>query len=499
MRRVLSGVVAAAVCVAMTSCGGKSEPSIDVTTDAFHERVVAFCGACHAYPAPDVFPREYWPKEVKQGFGFFEASGRKDLDAPPFDAVVEYYVRHASDAPVFAQATVSADAPLRFEQTQVPAPADTEFPTVSFVRPTDAGTAALFADMSVGRLERLSFDGQEPEIRTLASVEFPAQFIEVDFDQDGHNDLLISDLGSFRPSDHTLGKVIWARWDAESASYQTDVLIKGLARVADVQALDLEGDGDLDLIVGEFGWRKSGNLLLFEQSVSDDGTRTFRRTVLDDRHGASHIRIGDLNGDQRPDFAVLMSQEHEVVMVFLGQDDGSFQKETVFKAGNPAYGSSGIELEDLDGDGDLDVLYSNGDTMDSDLLQPYHGIQWLENDGAAGFAHHRLTDMPGAFRAVSGDLDGDGDPDIIASAIFNWSDSADLGTLVWLEQIAPGEFRRHDLDIGFEGHNMALEIVDLDRDGRKDIVVGHGYAEPSPMSEDASWLTVWWNRGPRDK
>src|SRR6266568_4770474 len=38
------------------------------------EQVHTFCGACHAYPPADSFPRKHWRAEVERGFRFFEQS-----------------------------------------------------------------------------------------------------------------------------------------------------------------------------------------------------------------------------------------------------------------------------------------------------------------------------------------------------------------------------------------------------------------------------------------
>lgn len=485
------------VFIMLPSCSRQESP--DVSSKEFHARVVAFCGDCHAYPKPETFPKSYWPKEVKSGFGFYTDSGRTDLDIPPFDSVVEYYVRSAPEKLTFPpESETPHKQPLQFKLGIIPISDEYEFPFVSFVRwvpenDTEKGHL-LFCDMNNGRIERVTFEQKQPRSQTLMRAHNPAHIEEVDLDGDGHLDLIIADLGSLNPKDHTYGRVLWARWNQEKADYTIEVLQKYLGRVADVQPIDFDQDGDLDLIVAEFGWRKSGKLFLLEHVVSEDGKRTFRRKLLEYRHGTSHVNVADINGDRRSDFVALTSQEYEVIEAFISMEDGSFHKELVFEAKNPAFGSSGIELVDLDDDGDLDVLYTNGDTLDSHIAQPFHGVRWLENQGKFPFRHHLITALPGAYRAIAGDLDGDGDLDVVASAVFEKFHKK-TGTLIWMEQKEKGKFIPHTLSSEMIGRNITLDLGDFDRDGDIDIVVGHGLHDPRPLSERSPWLTVWWNEG----
>src|SRR6266849_4562892 len=51
--------------------------------EATAEQVHEFCGACHAYPPPETFPRFAWRREVKQGYDFFAKSSRLGMEFPP--------------------------------------------------------------------------------------------------------------------------------------------------------------------------------------------------------------------------------------------------------------------------------------------------------------------------------------------------------------------------------------------------------------------------------
>ena len=65
---------------------------------------------------------------------------------------------------------------------------------------------------------------------------------------------------------------MWLRGGAEDDE-SVVVLLDGLGRVADVQPADFDRDGDLDLVVAEFGWRETGRLLMLEQIRSGFKTR----------------------------------------------------------------------------------------------------------------------------------------------------------------------------------------------------------------------------------
>ncbi|HVW02099.1 MAG TPA: FG-GAP repeat protein, partial [Planctomycetaceae bacterium] len=165
-------------------------------------------------------------------------------------------------------------------------------------------------------------------------------------------------------------------------------------------------------------------------------------------------------------------------------------------AGDPAYGSSGIELIDFDRDGDLDVLMSNGDTFDSQFLKPSHGIRWLENEGSFPYVVHPVAKMPGVMRARAGDFDGDGDLDIAAVAflqpvIAQKSPLKTFDSIVWYEQAGPEAFERHSLETGNFTH-AALDIGDFNGDGRLDLAVGNFTWSGSSAAALAS---VWLNRG----
>lgn len=345
----------------------------------------------------------------------------------------------------------------------------------------------LASEMRTGPvLLGLAKDGHA--FKSIARLAHPAHIEPVDLDKDGRGDFLVADLGSYQPADHSNGAVYWLRGRADG-SFVTTPLATGLPRTADARAADFDGDGDLDVIVGSFGWRFTGKVTLLENKTQNWGTPVFEPRVLDPRTGAVHVPTTDLDKDGRPDIVILFAQQHETVVAFINKGGNAFTPRTIYEAPHPNWGSSGIELVDLDKDGDLDVLLAHGDSFDDLVLKPYHGLTWLENTGTFPFVEHRLAALPGAHGAKAVDLDGDGDLDVVATALLVDGESTpDLPSLVWLEQTTRGRFTRHTLEMGTPSH-ASLDAGDMDGDGKPDLAVGW-FSVGKPLG---LWLDVWRN------
>ena len=203
--------------------------------------------------------------------------------------------------------------------------------------------------------------------------------------------------------------------------------------------------------------------------------------------------VGDLNGDGKPDFVAVIGQEHETLVAFLNEG-GRFRKETLFTAQHPAYASSGAELVDFNGDGKLDVLYINGDTLDPiNLLKPYGSVQWLENRGTFPFVHHPLSQLYGAIHATAADFTGKGSKDIVAVSFLAAErlpqrQQERLDSVILLEQTAPGQFELHSLETVWCDH-FTCASGDIFGDGKPRLATGS-----FSFSEDAKpghAVTVW--------
>ena len=141
-------------------------------------------------------------------------------------------------------------------------------------------------------------------------------------------------------------------------------------------------------------------------------------------------------------------------------------------------------MVDMDKDGDLDLLMTNGDSLDDFTVRPFHGIRWFENEGSYPWKQHDLTIMPGVHRAQAADMDGDGDLDVVAAAFLPNAEHpsfqllerqgslAPFTSIGWLEQTKKGVFVPHPLELGKLTHTT-LDLGDFDGDGDVDVVTGN--------------------------
>ena len=505
MKAVSAVVIAAlAVAIAVILSGAERAPQPRAPASASDDERVArqACTACHAFPPADILPRAAWTAQIYEMAGLIMAGiGAPESVKPALSAdfdieAVERYYR--TRAPL-ALATPEPWPPVgegspRFARHAMKLPGGDARPAIANVRFLDLdgrGELQVVAeDMTHGLVLTGSPLAPDRGLSIVEHVAAPCHATVVDLDRDGRLDLLIADLGEVPPSDHLKASVVWLR-RLPDGGFRKHVLASGLPRVADVEALDVDGDGDLDLIVAAFGWRQVGSLLWLENRTRDWSSPVFVPHVLDTRTGAIDLPVVDLDHDGRPDVVTVFSQHYETVAAFLSEGGGTFRTETIYAAPHPAWGSSWVDVADLDGDGRLDVILSHGDMLDDFLLKPYHGIQWLENRGAFPFVEHTLAALNGVHGAKAVDLDRDGDLDIVAVAYVppprrpDEGARAPLPSLVWLEQTSRGRFERHTLETG--GRHVSFDAADYDHDGDIDLVVGNF------GTESDAWIEVWEN------
>lgn len=326
-------------------------------------------------------------------------------------------------------------------------------------------------------------DGTFEKSVMIEGVKGPAHVEVVDIDFDGDGDLLVASMGLIFPNNDKIGSVVVLENQGQ-LKFETHVLLENVARVTDVQAGDLDGDGDLDLSIAQFGYLE-GEVRWMENL----GDWKFQSHELIDLPGAIHAPVADVDADGDLDIVSIISQDWEEIHLFRN-DGGAFQSEVVFGSLNEDYGSSGICLSDFDQDGDLDILYTNGDGFDYAIpgSRPWHGVQWLRNDGTGSFEYLRVGDFAGAYSPIAVDVDQDGDLDLIASSCFNDWSKPDAYSLMLFENDGSMNFTPKPLATQ-PTHISVVKAADLDGDGIEELITGgfHAYPPWDRMSRVGVW------------
>jgi hypothetical protein len=455
------------------------------------------CASCHAIPTPDLLPRERWPRMLDHMHSLIVQYELGEVITPEDRSAIATYYAAESTQHETLLAEDYTPSPLHFARTRFGTPGASRGNDQPFVgalttgRFDENGDACVVVSDTKGNQVTIARRTQDCWVETSAAhAPSPARVEVADLDGDGRMDLAIAALGGVVPSDAPMGKVVLA-FGQPDGSFRTQTVLEGVSRVADVRAVDLDGDSDLDLLVALFGLYKTGGLGWLERL--DDGHYEFHR--IHEKTGYSHVVPFDADGDGRVDFVALAAQEHEEVLLFRNTGDGEFEPRVLFKGPHPMYGLCGLVAVDLDRDGDLDLLLTNGDALDIDPVpKPWHGVQWLENRGNGTFVAHDIWRFYGAYSTSAADLDGDGDLDLVVTSMLNHWQQPRRTSIAWLENDGAMNFTPHAIDNAPTSLVCTL-VHDVDGDGRPDILGGGMHV--MPPYHRVGRVTCWKNLGPR--
>lgn len=297
--------------------------------------------------------------------------------------------------------------------------------------------------------------------------------------------------GGFLPTDAPSGLLRTIFREPGASEYVGAVrVLDGLFRPVHASYADLNADGREDVVVSEFGFRL-GRLSWHERTPSGE----LRPHVLKPLAGAVRTFVRDVNGDGLPDIVALMAQGDEGVFLFLNQGGGEFREERLLRF-PPSYGSTDLQLEDFNGDGHFDILYINGDNGDyRPSLRPYHGARIFINDGENRFTESFYFPLHGAYRAVARDFDGDGDLDIAVVAFYPDYAHPPAEGFAYLRNRGDLSFEAFSFPEVDLGRWLTLDAGDLDGDGDEDIILG-SFVGFEPTGDTTGLRARWLRESP---
>lgn len=454
---------------AQTNAQTSSVSAAPKTVEEVLVLVNQYCSACHKVPSPNVLPKDSWPRVVSLMADLaYTRFGREFISAEHVRDITAFYYGSSPEKLSVLPYLEVGNPPLEFALTALEDKA--RLPLILNVNAVDfgrgKGTEFLVSDGGSSQLNLLRRSAQDWSETPLAEITIPASTQVVDYDGDGLLDIVVADLGVYPLTTELAGKIILLRQQA-SGKFAREILFDGLGRTSDVRVLDLDQDGDKDIAVAVFGGA-TGEIFWMENL----GSGKHRKHLLFELSGALNVSAGDINGDGKVDLVSLIAQEHEMIMGFINQGNGNFKREILARAPHPMFGSTAMVLIDLDGDQDLDIVFTNGDAFDTQVdPKPYHGVQWLENLGNLKFQFHNIGRFYGAASVAVGDLDLDGDLDLVVGSWVNYWDDPKRHSMVWYENNGRQEFTPHPIADAPAGI-VTIALEDVTGDGRPDIVAG---------------------------
>lgn len=279
--------------------------------------------------------------------------------------------------------------------------------------------------------------------------------------------------------------------------------------------IDVEPDGDMDLVSGGLG---AGTALNW---FENDGSESFTSHSIYAPYTGSffYLDAGDIDDDGDADI-VVCNRDADLIYLFINDGNENFTRSTVTSGvDNP----NKVRIRDIDNDGDKDILFSWGTWTGSAWNG---GVRWLDNNGSESFTSRVIdSSCEGCMAVDAGDLDGDGDLDVVGGMEITTmakytnngasppsfteslaggylypndlqiedldgdgdKDIAVIGnaSLSWLENNGTGTFAAHTIATDVASTGMYIEVKDVDGDGDKDLLT-------ASTGDGVSW---WRNNG----
>lgn len=440
------------------------------------ELAETYCASCHLKPEPEFLDKKTWEKNVLPEMSYYlgmkplrdkmfgmspediQAAIQSNLypSAPllteeDWQKLKDYYITNAPEKPLPQEEKQAIKTSLPFFEVREMTRLDNRLTLISMAK-----IDTLNHQLWVSRRDKNLIEIYGNALKRLDSFKIESPVSDVILRGE---DKYFLEMGIMDPNDTQTGKL-----KKINAQKQISILIDSLRRPVDLKIVDMNEDGIEDFLICNYG-NTFGDLTWY------DG-KTLQKQLLSSLPGARMTLLKDMNNDGKTDIVALFCQSREHISIFYNQGKGEFREEEVLVF-SPVYGSSSIDLADMNGDGKLDILYTNGDNADySMILKSYHGLRIFNNDGQNKFKESYFYPINGAGEVLARDFDGDGDMDLATIAFFTDVQNKPNEGFLFFENKGGNKFDISTFSNSKNGKWLVMDVADMDGDGREDIVLG---------------------------
>lgn len=288
-------------------------------------------------------------------------------------------------------------------------------------------------------------------------LDYPIYLEAVDIDGDGDRDVVSASTFD--------DKISWHENIDGLGNFGPRNIITTLEYTLVVHTSDIDNDGDNDIVAA------GDHLLIWLENIDGQGSFSPQKIISDSILTSEAFEISDMDNDGDLDITYSDSYYDKVVWFENTDGNGNFGPEKLIT--DQADGTLTVDVIDIDNDGDLDVVTTSYPNE----------IAWFENiDGHGTFssAHTIFSTPTFIYRVLAEDLDADGDNDLIA---LKYNE----GEVIWFENDGLGNFGSEQILLSDFRLTTSVYTDDFNNDGKMDILATSFYY---------SKIILFDNRGP---
>jgi len=435
------------------------------------------CASCHQFPDPSALPKAVWEKSVlpemkkRMGLGemdemlktltyddftYFSEKGIYPLtprvSEKDWEKIVAYYLKNAPEQPL---PQTAKQQNLAIEKAS--------FQEILGENLPKSGTTFYGVQGNNIYLSNVKGNLTIEDITTgkKQSLQLPSPLVQI------REKLLLCAGGNMSSTEAKLGGIFTLN---SSKPQGIEPIVLGLHRPVDFLYEDFDNDGIKDFVIAEFGF-ETGKLSYI------DGKSKKKRN-LSELPGARNFVLRDVNKDGLLDFYVLFAQAKEQVSLFKNKGHGQFEE--IVQITLPSYfGTSYVEMTDLDHDGKEEIILASGDNADYSITKKnFHGIRIYKQTLANHWKQSNFFPVYGATKVLSIDINKDGKMDLVSASNFVEEEFRSIETLLFFLNKGKMQFEIKHIKLP-KINPLTLSIAEID--GQKELFLGNFQFQSTPL------------------